>query len=157
MHPKNELSDCIATLFYLDGKEFNPEIHRPMAEFIVDKLGRERTYFARIIDFFNFKDSDEEDEEESEESERVGQFVIRPLGRLDSSKYLGFHPKIQIVDWKSEVMKSPFQETEVLEIAYERKKVLGLHKFSWVENEEIQLGRFVVSSVDVSRQWIYRV
>lgn len=154
MHLKNEISDRINTLFSLDGDEFDPKIHLPMAEFIVNKLGKEKTYIASLTDIFTFESPNIIIESESE---RVGEFVIRHLGRLAASKYLGLHPKIEIADWKSEAMKSSFQETEVLEIAYEKKRVLGLHKYARVEDEILFLGKLVVSRSVIDQQWIYRV
>src|SRR3989338_2580398 len=130
MHKKLEISDWINELFRIESGEFNPKIHFDIADRIVKEVAH-KPFWSSRYDFFEAKGPTGRRYEA--ERERIGEYVIKPVGRLNGiTSYsffplLGLNPKIEIVHWRDRIIDD--QEHVKIEIAYREERATGVAKY----------------------------
>ncbi len=120
MHQKKELSDKISGLFRISGEDFEPEVHFKVADDLVKALAFE----GRVFSLSDVLELSYKSQRYEAERDKIGDYVIKPLGKFFMADLLGWHPKIEVTYWKNR-----FYGNEVgdkLWIAYEGKKSTGM-------------------------------
>jgi|GEM_PF-3783886 len=92
MHERKDISDKIGQLFNLSVKDFNPILHFSLADEIVRVLGKP-SYFFRLQDFVSSK-------KYPAKKEKVGNYLVRPLGFLALPLDFGLDSALLINYWK---------------------------------------------------------
>jgi len=128
MHRNKELSDKISELYFLREGEFNLEIHFEIADDVVTltkDLVTTRPFgdLKRLFKFYGTKSNVHSSQQ------RIGEYLIEPLGALTSAAYTGYHPKLEITHWKEEVMQLFEDPRKRLQIAYKRDKAVCVAMF----------------------------
>lgn len=156
MNNQRELSDKIDKLFFLSNGDFDPAVHLPLAEAIVQELGRERVPWVQLKDVFRLTPPGTN--LERVEKERVGNYFVEHSGRLVASAYTGFYPSLDITHWKDEVFNNSFGEDRAdpeLVISYSGKKVKRVGKLIQV-CYMVSLGWLNLGVGGCKPEWIYK-
>lgn len=120
---KKDISGLIEKIFQLEKDSFNPEIHFPMADKIVEALG----HYGYTHDWYGiFKwEWEWKGQQYDAEKGQIDSYKIYQHGRL-SGDYLGWYPKMQIIHWQDRFYNNPHREE--LWVAYEEKRTAGIMK-----------------------------
>lgn len=124
MHEKKDISDKIEELFKIDNSHFDPKVHFPLADEVIAAL-KPKSYILRWHDLLEF-DHPISGKKLEAERERIGHYVSKPVGRLPAALFLGFYPKIEIINWKDRLFDNDAREE--LFIAYQGSKSVGIMK-----------------------------
>lgn len=155
MHVKKELSDKINLLFGLNSGEFNPRVHLPLAEFIVNKIGVDRFPILRAAELISF-DMVDFGVKTDLPLDRTGLYNVRHIGKLAGCYYLGYYPKLKITPWMSESFSMSGDSIELLEISYNGKQVKGLMRAKETFSSLV-MGRLSLSLSRINRIWTYKL
>ena len=102
MHERKDISDKIGQLFNLSVKDFNPILHFSLADEIVRVLGKP-SYFFRLQDFVSSK-------KYPAKKEKVGNYLVRPLGFLALPLDFGLDSALLINYWKDDLFDTEINE-----------------------------------------------
>jgi hypothetical protein len=152
MHPTLELSEKIDILFNLREGEFEPEIHIPVAECIVDRLGIDNPRFWNLRDNFSY---DFRNASFEPEYQQPGHYLVEHVSRLTGAAMGGLHPKLDISHWKDRPGSAAEKPTDRLWIAYEGKEVLLVRKCLIIPKIFSLAGR-TLTYYSPKTEWVYR-